>query len=95
MKRIKRTAIVLALLLTLILISFIGCEPKSKEGDDLVFKGPVEIGLKVGEHLPGTDVEVISVSDDTANIRIDGEVAHKKAGDSLVSGMARQPERGR
>jgi len=83
MKRIKRTAIVLALLLALILISFIGCEPKNKEGDDLVFKGPVEIGMKVGERLPGTDVEVISVSDDTANIRIDGEVAHKKAGDSL------------
>ena len=83
MKRIKRTAIVLALLLALILISFIGCEPKNKEGDDLVFKGPVEIGMKVGERLPGTDVEVISVSDDTANIRTDGEVAHKKAGDSL------------
>lgn len=60
-------------------------------GEELVLEGPVEMGTKAGEHLPGTQVELLSISDGTARVSIAGTPAEKKVGDSLDwSGTVRE-----
>ena len=81
--RIKRVSLLLLTICALILGAFIGCGPKTGSDDELVFSGLVELGTGAGGRLPGTNVEVVSISEDAADIRIDGQIAHKKPGDSL------------
>ena len=83
MIRLKRTAILLLLLFAATLTSFIGCQPKDTGENDMVFSGPIELGAGPGDRLPGTAVEVLSISDGSAEIRLEDQIAHKKVGDSL------------
>jgi hypothetical protein len=60
-------------------------------GEELVLEGPVEMGIEVGERLPGTPVELLSITDGTARVSIAGALAEKKVGDSLDwSGTVRE-----
>lgn len=60
-------------------------------GEELVLEGPVEMGVEVGERLPGTPVELLSITDGTARVSIAGTLAEKKVGDSLDwSGAVRE-----
>jgi len=83
MIRIKRTALCLLIIFALIMTAFIGCSQRSGSDDELVFSGLVELGTGPGEYLPGTDIEVVAISEDAAEMRIEGQTAHKKAGDSV------------
>ncbi len=67
-----------------------GCLP-APSGEALTLEGPTEIGLKVGERLPGTPVELLSITDGMARFHIAGTPAEKKVGDSLDwSGVVRE-----
>lgn len=72
------------------ILGLAGCLP-APPGETLVLDGPLELGMKVGEHLPGTSVELLSIADSTARLRIAGVYAEKKVGDSLDwSGTVRE-----
>ncbi|MGQ9667750.1 MAG: hypothetical protein ACUVWB_10585 [Anaerolineae bacterium] len=78
------------LVLAICVLGLAGCLP-APPGETLVLDGPVELGLKVGERLPGTPVELLSITDGTARLRIAGIYAEKKMGDSLDwSGTVRE-----
>lgn len=49
----------------------------------IVFQGPTEKQIRVGQRLPGTDIELVSVDDQGANFRIAGFNARRSVGDSL------------
>jgi hypothetical protein len=83
MIRIKRITLLLLAICALILGAFIGCGPRSGPDDELVFSGLVEMGAGVGERLPGADIEVVRISENEAEIHIEGQTARKKPGDSL------------
>lgn len=85
-----RNWLIPALALCMAALWFAGCMP-APSGEDLALEGPVEIGVKVGERLPGTAVELLSITDSTARFRIAGTPAEKKVGDSLDwSGTVRE-----
>ncbi len=64
------------------LVWLAGCLP-APAGETLILEGPVELGLHTGEALPGTPVELLSIAEGTARMRIAGISAEKKVGDSL------------
>jgi hypothetical protein len=47
------------------------------------FAGPTERAIRVGERIPGTDIELVSINDGSAEFRIDGLRATRSLGDSL------------
>jgi hypothetical protein len=49
----------------------------------MAFAGPTEQQIGVGERIPGTDIELISTSDGSAEFRIAGLRATRSLGDSL------------
>jgi hypothetical protein len=49
----------------------------------LLLQGPMERALRPGERLPGTDIEVVSVSDDEAEFRIAGMRSVRTYADSV------------
>ncbi len=70
------------LVLGLILLSLVGCEPEDWT-NRLPYAGPVEIGLKPGEFLPGTEIQYLRRTEDGAQVSIEGKEALKKVGDSV------------
>lgn len=62
----------------------IGCLRRpSLAPDSLLYKGPTELSVKPGESFPGTGLQYVGITDKMAEMRIDGQRALKKAGDSL------------
>lgn len=49
----------------------------------IVFSGPAERRIRVGERLPGTDIELLSIRSQGAEFRIAGLTSVRAAGDSL------------
>ncbi len=49
----------------------------------IVFSGPSERRIGLGERLPGTDIELVGVSEQGAEFRIAGLVSMRAVGDSL------------
>ena len=47
------------------------------------FQGPTEKNIKLGERIPGTDIQLVSIDDQGANFQIAGYNARRNAGDSL------------
>ncbi len=63
---------------------FVGClrRPHLAPGS-LLYKGPTELSVKPGQSFPGTGLQYVGVTDKMAEVRIDGQRALKKTGDSL------------
>lgn len=62
----------------------IGDLPLLNVGPDAIgFAGPTERAINVGERIPGTDIELVSINDGSAEFRIDGLRAARSLGDSL------------
>lgn len=55
----------------------------SGEPGVLTFQGPMERSIAIGERIPGTDIELVSVTDQSAQFRIAGYDAPRSRGDSL------------
>jgi len=68
-------------ILALSLLLAPGCKP-AKEGE-LVYTAPYEMGVAVGEYLPGTGIRYMGLTDMGARLTIDGQEALKQKGDSL------------
>ncbi len=49
----------------------------------MIFNGPIERGLRVGDRVPGTDIQLVGVSDAGAEFTIAGLRSVRVAGDSL------------
>jgi len=49
----------------------------------LLYKGPTELSVKPGQSFPGTGLQYVGMTDKMAEVRIDGQRALKKSGDSL------------
>ncbi len=49
----------------------------------LLYKGPTELSVKPGESFPGTSLQYVGITDKMAEMRIEGQRALKKTGDSL------------
>ena len=49
----------------------------------LVYRGPTERRLGVGERIPGTDIALVSIDDDGAEFRVAGLRSVRMVGDSL------------
>ena len=72
------------ILLILVAASTMSCLPWQRpSGDELVYSGPTERGVVAGEALPGTDIVYAGLEDDEADVRIAGQKALKRKGDSL------------
>lgn len=76
MGRLVWLATGLGLVLTLLL----ACT--SPEGQ-LVYTGPTEVTVLVGEYIPGTDIQFVGKGSEGAQVLIEGQPALKKLGDSL------------
>ena len=53
------------------------------EPGTVAFNGPLERGLRVGERLPGTNIQLVNVSAESAEFTIDGLRSIRVTGDSL------------
>jgi hypothetical protein len=70
--------------LGLLLVGVLSCGPSSGEGpEELAYTAPVEISVKAGENLPGTNVRYVGKSEKGAEVLIAGQHAFKQQGDSL------------
>ncbi len=70
---------VLMLILSVVLTP--GCKPAA--ADQLTYVAPYEMGVDVGEYLPGTGIRYVGLTDTGAHLTIDGQDAYKQKGDSL------------
>ena len=89
----KRVVLVLGFILTVLLLT--GCDlipsvgktttPTSAESatDKVVLVAPFRAVLDQGEGVPGARLEYIGQDDDGIHVRIDGQDAYKKTGDSF------------
>jgi hypothetical protein len=75
MKKLAILILILGLVLTP------GCKTP-KEGE-LIYTAPYEMGVDVGEYLPGTGIRYVGITDTGAHLTIDGQDAYKQKGDSL------------
>ena len=71
----------LALLISVLILALAACGGKT--GNGLVYAGPTEKTLHKGDTLPGTDIKVLNLSKDGADLEIGGQEAHKLEGDSV------------
>ena len=55
----------------------------NSEPGSMVFNGPSERRLAVGDRLPGSNIELVAVADGNAEFRIDGLRSIRTTGDSL------------
>jgi hypothetical protein len=69
-------------LLFVLLLALEGCAGGAN-GNGLKYSGPTEKTLHKGEMLPGTDIKVLALSKDGADLEIGGQKAHKLKGDSV------------
>ncbi len=70
--------------LGLLLAGVVSCSPRSEKGPvELTYTAPVEISVKAGENLPGTDIRYVGKSEKGAEVLIAGQHAFKQKGDSL------------
>lgn len=70
-----------AALLVLLLVTCVS--DREEEGAELTYTGPTELGIGVGEFLPGTDIQYLGKTEEGAQVLIGGQPALKKMGDSL------------
>jgi len=83
LRHLRRAALTLGLLLPILLV-FMSCLSNPTPSlDTLVYKGPVEISVEPDEHLPGTDILYVGITNGMAEFEIEGQRALKKIGDSL------------
>ena len=75
MKKLAILILILGLVLTP------GCKTP-KEGE-LIYTAPYEMGVNVGEYLPGTGIRYVGMTDTGAHLTVDGQDAYKQKGDSL------------
>jgi len=68
-------------LLSLLWIS-LSCQ-SGEQGDWLVYSGPVEVSVEAGHSIPGTDLHYVGETDRGAEVRIGGQKAIRRTGDSL------------
>lgn len=80
----KRSLIVWLIMLLLLAVAIASCLPwqEPPEGQ-LVYTGPTEQGIPAGYYLPGTDIQYLGLSGESAELLIGGQRAEKKKGDSL------------
>ncbi len=74
-----RKLTILVLALSMVLVP--GC--KVGKPGELVYTAPYEMGVSVGEYLPGTGIRYVGLTDQGAHLTIDGQDAYKQKGDSL------------
>jgi hypothetical protein len=68
--------------LSIVLLLLVACDTEDWS-NRLPYAGPVEIGIRKGEFLPGTGIQYLGRTEDGAQVSIDGKQALKKVGDSL------------
>ncbi len=84
-KRWNMSYIFLLLVLFMFLPALLaGCGRNKLPADALNYSGPVELHVKAGESLPGTNVKYIGINGDKAHFQIGEFSAEKLKGDSLT-----------
>jgi hypothetical protein len=66
----------------LVLIFLVACTP-DEWSNRLPYAGPVEKGIEKGQLLPGTPIQYVGKSADSAQVLIEDKQATKKIGDSM------------
>jgi hypothetical protein len=64
-------------------LSLAGCVQRSGSTDTLTYRLPTAFTIKMGESLPGTNIQYVSEDDTGVHLSIDGQDALKRKGDSL------------
>jgi hypothetical protein len=68
----------------ILLIVLSGCTPKAvKQSTRITYNLPTKLTVKIGERLPGTDIQYESLAERGAYLRINGQSALKRKGDSV------------
>lgn len=74
----------LVTLLTLLTASLAACLPWQRPSEgQLIYAGPTEQGIAVGDFVPGTNIQYVGMTEDSIEVLIGEQKATKKKGDSL------------
>lgn len=81
MKRLGFRLLGMGLLLGLLWVP-LSCQ-SGQRGEPLVYGGPVELGVEAGQLIPGTNLQYVGQTEQGAEVRLGGQKAIRRVGDSL------------